>query len=85
MLWESDGKDIYYQGTTDEELPVEVKVSYKLDGKEITPEELKGKDGKVEITFDYENNSRQLVEINGSQEEMYVPFTMVTSLMLPTD
>ena len=85
LLWESDGKDIYYQGTTDEELPVEVKVSYKLDGKEITPEELKGKDGKVEITFDYENNSRQLVEINGSQEEMYVPFTMVTALMLPTD
>ncbi len=85
LTWEADGKDIYYQGTTEKEMPVEVKISYKLNGKEIEPEDLQGKDGKVEITFDYENNSKQLADVNGEQEEMYTPFTMVTALMLPTD
>lgn len=85
LTWEADGKDIYYQGTTEKEMPVEVKISYKLDGNEIAPEDLQGKDGKVEITFDYENNAKQLVDVNGEQEEMYTPFTMVTALMLPTD
>ena len=85
LTWEADGKDIYYQGTTEKEMPVEVKISYKLDGNEIAPGDLQGKDGKVEITFDYENNAKQLVDVNGEQEEMYTPFTMVTALMLPTD
>ncbi|MGN1377089.1 MAG: hypothetical protein ACI4V6_01945 [Dorea sp.] len=85
LTWEADGKDIYYQGTTEKEMPVEVKISYKLDGNEIAPEDLQGKDGKVEITFDYENNAKQLMDVNGEQEEMYTPFTMVTALMLPTD
>lgn len=85
LVWESEGNDIYYQGTTEKETPVEVKISYKLDGKDIAPEDLEGKDGKVEITFDYENNAKQLVDVNGSQEEMYTPFTMVTAMMFPTD
>lgn len=85
LNWKSEGDDIYYQGTTDKELPVDVKVSYKLDGKEIAPEDLEGKDGKVEIRFDYENKSKETVEVNGEKVEMYTPFTMVTAMMLPTD
>ncbi len=38
VSWKSEGNDIYYQGTIDKELPVDVKVSYKLDGKSIFPE-----------------------------------------------
>ena len=40
IVWESKGKDIYYQGTTDEELPVNMSITYKLDGKEISPKDL---------------------------------------------
>ena len=85
LTWKSEGSDIYYQGTTDEKLPVDVNISYKLDGKEIKAEELAGKDGKVEIHIEYENHSKENVEIDGENVEMYTPFTMVTSMMLPID
>lgn len=85
LNWKSEGDDIYYQGTIDKELPVDVKVSYKLDGKDISPEDLEGKNGKVEIRFDYENKSKETVEVNGENVEMYTPFTMVTAMMLSTD
>ena len=32
LIWQADGADIYYQGTADREVPVEVKLSYRLDG-----------------------------------------------------
>lgn len=85
LSWQSEGQDIYYQGTTKKELPVEVKLSYKLDGKEITPEDLKGKSGKVEIHIAYLNHSKETVSVNGNEEEMFTPFTMITAMMLPTD
>ena len=85
VSWKSEGNDIYYQGTTDKELPVDVKVSYKLDGKSISPEDLKGKSGKVEIQFSYDNKSKQTVNVNGEDVEMYTPFTMVSAMMLSSD
>ena len=53
IIWDAQGNDIYYQGKTDEKLPVSVKVSYYLDGQKITPQELAGKSGTVKIRFDY--------------------------------
>ncbi len=85
LTWNADGSDIYYQGTAEQELPVDVKISYRLDGKEISPEELAGKSGKVTIRFDYENKEKKTVEINGSEEEIYVPFTMISGMVLPSD
>ncbi len=85
LTWRSEGSDIYYQGTTDEKLPVDVSISYKLDGKDIKAEDLAGKDGKLEIHIDYKNHLKEQVEIDGEPVEMYTPFTMVTSMMLPTD
>ena len=85
LKWKSDGNDIYYQGTTNEKLPVDVNISYKLNGKAVKAEDLAGKDGKVEIHIDYENHAKQNVEVKGENVEMYTPFTMVTAMMLPTD
>lgn len=85
VSWKSEGNDIYYQGTIDKELPVDVKVSYKLDGKSISPKDLKGKSGKVEIQFSYDNKSKQTVNVNGEDVEMYTPFTMVSVMMLSSD
>ena len=42
LTWQAEGNDIYYQGKTDEESPIQVKVTYYLDGKEISPEQLAG-------------------------------------------
>ena len=84
-VWDAQGNDIYYQGNTEKDLPVGMTVSYKLDGKTISAEEIAGKSGKVTIRFDYENRQYETVEIDGNQEKIYVPFAMLTGLMLDND
>ena len=84
-VWNAKGNDIYYQGDLDQELPVAVTVSYMLDGQPIAPAELAGKSGKVTIRFDYTNHQYELLEIDGKEEKIYVPFAMLTGLMLDND
>ena len=81
-VWDAEGNDIYYRGNTDKELPVGMSVSYKLDGETVSAEELAGKSGKVTIRFDYENRSYETVEIDGEEENIYVPFAMLTGMIL---
>lgn len=81
-IWDAQGNDIYYQGTTDKSLPVDVSISYELDGKAISAENLAGKSGKLKMRFDYKNNESQVVEIDGKQQNMYVPFVMVTGMIV---
>ncbi|MCD8355011.1 MAG: hypothetical protein LUE11_00345 [Clostridia bacterium] len=85
ILWENHGEDIQYKGTSDGALPFSVKVSYYLNGKKISPDDLAGKSGKVRIRFDYENHTSETVEINGEKVEVPVPFTMVSAMFLPSD
>ncbi|WP_026490352.1 hypothetical protein [Butyrivibrio sp. XBB1001] len=85
VTWDAEGSDIYYQGTTDKELPVDMKITYTLDGKEISPSELAGKSGKVTIRFEYENKSKQTVNVDGKDIEVYTPFAMVSGMMLDSD
>ena len=82
LVWQAGGKDIYYQGTTSAEAPVTQKVTYYLDGKEIKPEELAGKSGKVTIHFDYTNNSSYTEMVDGKDVTVHVPFAAVTTLLL---
>jgi len=83
--WENKGADIYYQGKSKEELPISVKVTYYLDGQQISPDNLAGKSGQVKIRYDYSNNSTALMDVNGKKEDIYTPFVMATGLILPTD
>lgn len=85
LTWQADGKDICYQGTTSEEVPVSVHITYYLDGKEISAAELAGKSGKVTIRFDYSNQLTRKVEIGGEAKDVAVPFAMVTAVLLDTD
>jgi len=85
ITWNADGNDIYYQGKTSKELPVGVKVSYKLDGKDISPADLAGKSGHVTIRFDYTNTAKEKINVNGSEENISVPFAMISGMILPSD
>lgn len=76
LIWEANSNDIYYKGETDKSLPIDIKITYALDGKEIEPEKIAGKDGKVKITIQLENKEIKEVEINGKKEKMYTPFTV---------
>ena len=84
-VWDAQGNDIYYQGNIQKELPVGLSVRYYLDGKSVSPEELKGKSGKVTIRFDYENRQYETVQINGVNQRIYVPFAMLTGMILDND
>ena len=85
ITWNAEGKDIYYQGTTDKELPVTEKVTYYLDGKEMSPEEIAGKSGKVTVRFDYTNHTKTTEIVNGESYEVCVPFSVMTGMILPED
>lgn len=85
LVWNAQGRDICYQGTTDKELPIALKVRYRLDGKDISPEELAGKSGRVTIRFDYTNRQYETVEIDGKQEKVYVPFAVLTGMLLDNE
>ena len=81
-VWDAQGKDIYYQGTLEKELPVSVSIRYTLDGKTVTADEIAGKSGKVTIRFDYTNRQYRTVTIDGKEERIYVPFFMLTGMLL---
>ena len=85
LTWNTAGEDIYYQGTTDKELPVSVKLTYFLDGKEVKPDELKGKSGHLKIQVQYTNNEKKTVTVDGKEEEVYTPFVMMTGMILPNE
>ena len=76
IVWNAQGRDVYYNGKTEKELPIEVKMTYTLDGKEISPEELSGKSGKLNIKIEYTNKAKHYVEIDGQYVEMYTPFVI---------
>ena len=78
LEWDGNGSDICYQGTTDKELPVGITITYELDGKRVTAEELEGKSGHLKIRYEYQNTT-------GANGENYTPFAMVTGLVLDTD
>ena len=80
-VWDTTNDDVYYQGNISKELPVDMKVSYLLDGSPISPDELPGKSGRVTIRYEYTNNAYEMKEIDGKQEKIYVPFTMLTGVL----
>lgn len=81
LTWESKGKDIFYQGTTNKETPVTERISYQLDGKDIKLEELIGKSGKVTIRIEYQNKDKHIVNRN----TLYTPFVVMTAMMIPSE
>ncbi len=85
LTWENKGEDISYEGTTDKELPVKTEIRYFLDGKEIEPEKLAGKSGKVTIRFNYENQTSQTVQVKGKNVETVTSFVVLSTVMLSED
>ncbi|MBQ9562252.1 MAG: hypothetical protein IJU99_02255 [Lachnospiraceae bacterium] len=81
-LKDAVGNEALSQETVEAALPVDVKISYRLDGQEISPEELAGKSGKAVIRIDYSNNQSETEMVNGASQKLYVPFLMVSALLL---
>lgn len=75
LIWNTNNADICYQGTTNKALPVNVKVTYLLDGKTVRADELSGKSGHLTIRYTYEN-------LTGKDGSTTTPFLMATGIVL---
>lgn len=82
LIWDAQKHDIYYQGESENELPISCSVKYELDGEEISAKDIAGKSGKVKVTITYENKSENLVNINGKTQKLYTPFVVVAGTMI---
>jgi len=85
FTWNANKNDIYYQGESQKDLPIECKVKYELDGKEISANEIAGKSGKVKITLQYTNKEERTVTVNGKKVKMYVPFVVVAGTIVKNE
>lgn len=74
ITWDAAGKDIFYKGTTDKSLPIDLKITYMLDDKEYTAEDMVGKSGKVTIKLKYTNNDRH--------GNLYTPFVVTLGTII---
>ena len=75
MTWSSQGKDIIYTGKTENEMPINLNISYELDGKKIKPKDVKGQSGHVKLTFKYTN----MMDHQYKGEKVYTPFMVMLS------
>lgn len=85
LEWEANSNDIYYQGNTDKELPLDCSIKYELDGNEISPNDLIGKSGKVKISLEYKNKEAHIINVNGTDTTMYTPFVVVTGTVMDNE
>lgn len=82
LVWHMATSDVYYEGTTDKELPVDISIKYFLDGNEIAASELAGKSGDFRMEITLTNKVAYEVDINGEKCIMYAPFVVAGGMML---
>src|SRR5574344_324419 len=80
LTWTTDGNDIYYQGTTDKELPIKTDITYKLDDNIMDINDMSGKSGK--ITIDIYNTNLDKHYVDG--DSLYTPFVIAIGTSIPT-
>ncbi len=85
LIWNTSDKDIYYQGTSNKELPLTVKITYVLDGKELTSDELVGKSGHLAIKINVTNSSKQTYTANNKTYNLVTPFVTGVVCMMDDD
>ena len=85
IVWNANGSEIRYEGHSSEDLPFSVAFHYTLDGVEMTPAELAGKSGHLEMTIDYASKLTGDAEINGKTETLPIPFLMATVMLAEED
>lgn len=85
LVWETDGNDIYYQGESEKELPIECNVKYELDGEEIEAKDIVGKSGKIKIILEYINKDAHIKNIEGKDVTLYTPFVVACGTILDNE
>lgn len=85
LTWQAYGNDIFYKGTYEDELPVDIKITYYKDNKEVSYKDILGDSGNIKIVIKYENKDSHNVYVNGKNETLYTPFVVTSSMTLSSD
>ena len=85
LVWNTEDTDVYYKGNTDKALPIDVKVTYALDGQEAALEDLIGKSGHLTVTVNLKNNETDTVNVNGKDRTIVTPLITAVGVILGGD
>ena len=85
LVWNTNDTDVYYKGSTDKALPIDVKVTYALDGQEAALEDIIGKSGHLTVTVNLKNNETGTVNVNGKDRTIVTPLITAVGVILGGD
>lgn len=85
LVWNTNDTDVYYKGNTDKALPIDVKVTYALDGQEAVLEDIIGKSGHLTVTVNLKNNETDTVNVNGKDRTIVTPLITAVGVILGGD
>ena len=85
LVWNTEDTDVYYKGNTDKALPIDVKVTYALDGQEAALEDIIGKSGHLTVTVNLKNNETGTVNVNGKDRTIVTPLITAVGVILGGD
>lgn len=85
LVWNTNDTDVYYKGNTDKALPIDVKVTYALDGQEAALEDIIGKSGHLTVTINLKNNETGTVNVNGKDRTIVTPLITAVGVILGGD
>lgn len=85
LVWNTNDTDVYYKGNTDKALPIDVKVTYALDGQEAALEDIIGKSGHLTVTVNLKNNETDTVNVNGKDRTIVTPLITAVGVILGED
>ncbi len=85
LVWNTNDTDVYYKGNTDKALPIDVKVTYALDGQEAALEDIIGKSGHLTVTVNLKNNETDTVNVNGKDRTIVTPLITAVGVILGGD
>ena len=85
LVWNTNDTDVYYKGNTDKALPLDVKVTYALDGQEAALEDIIGKSGHLTVTVNLKNNETDTVNVNGKDRTIVTPLITAVGVILGGD
>ena len=85
ITWQTNGNDITYKGSSEQELPIKTNIKYSLNGENLQAHDIVGKEGKVKITLEYENLDIHTKLVNGKYVKMYTPFVVVAGTAIDNE
>ena len=85
LKWNVNSNELYYEGNSEKELPLNIEIKYEFNNKEVDPKDVLGKEGSFKISINVKNNKYETKKIKGEDRKIYLPILTATECILPND